>query len=129
MSEYIFWVTVWIIGAASGMVRAARRSEYRNLHDLAVVGLYSGMVSFGVIAFWTGGDSSHTGSEFRYLGFSALLGLSGVEHERIIRAIIMRTTAAMLSAQGPENDRNLGPNLGDEPIGVDPGGNKNPPGP
>lgn len=98
MEEHIFWSSVWAAGAASGMVRAARRSEYRRWHDLVTVGLYSGMVSFGVIAFWTGGDSSHVGSEYRYLGFSALLGLSGVEHEKIIRAIIQRTAATVFAA-------------------------------
>lgn len=127
MSEYTFWVTVWIVGAASGMVRAAKRSEYRNLYDLAVVGLYSGIVSFGIIAFWIGGDSSHVGSEFRYLGFSALLGLSGVEHERLIRAIINRTTTALLSAQSGESDSDSGPNHGNRPAGSDSGRNEDSP--
>lgn len=117
MSEYLFWVTVWIIGAASGMVRAARRSEYSNLHDLAVVGLYSGMVSFGIIAFWTGGDSRHVGSEFRYLGFSAILGLGGVEHERIIRQIIQRVAASVLSPQSGDGDDVLGADLSNAPVG------------
>lgn len=90
MQEVWFWSCVWAIAAATGIASTIRDSSYSNFIDLVSVGLYSGFVGFSVVAIWVGGSGGHVGIELRCLGLSALLGLAGKSHDKIVRSAIYK---------------------------------------
>lgn len=86
--DYTFWAVVWVLAATAGTLRALRDSDYRDCLSLVSVGLFSGMVGFGVVAVLVGSSGNHIGHEPYYLGLSALLGLMGKEQDRLMRYVI-----------------------------------------
>jgi hypothetical protein len=89
--ELAFWVGVWGLAGFSGTVRAAHDGRYSDLGSLVSVGLFSGMVGFGTVAFWVGGLGGHVGHELRYLGLATLIGLAGKEQERLVSYVVCTT--------------------------------------
>lgn len=87
----MFWSALWGFAAAAGIARTLRDSDYDDIASLVSVGLFSGLVGFGVVAVWVSSAGGHSGAELRYLGLATLLGLSGKEHDRIVRYIITST--------------------------------------
>lgn len=111
MQEWQFWGLVWLTAAAAGVARCLRDSDYRSCLDLASVGLFSGMVGLGVVGFWIGSSGGHIGSEPRYLGLSALLGLAGKEQDRFVRFIITSTFDRLGVFEVSEQESVLGDDL------------------
>lgn len=120
LEEWQFWGAVWGIAATSGVARALRDSDYDDCLSLVSVGLFSGLLGFGVVAIWVGSSGGHIGSEPRYLGLSALLGLAGKEQDRLVRFIIKATFERLGVPELPEQERVLGDDLpvdGDHGVG------------
>lgn len=108
LTEWQFWSTIWAIAAASGIARTLRDSDYHDLLDVVSVGLFSGMVGLGVVAFWVGSSGGHIGNEPRYMGLSALLGLMGKEQDRLVRCIISKAFQVSGVDELPRKRRVLG---------------------
>lgn len=111
LEEWQFWGLVWGIAASAGVARALRDSDYDDCLSLVSVGLFSGLLGFGVVAIWVGSAGGHVGSEPRYLGLAALLGLAGKEQDRLVRFIIAQTFDRLGVPELPDAQSVLGDDL------------------
>lgn len=101
-----FWLLVWFLGYAAGAMVALRDRDYRGVFDLVVVGMVSGLSSFGLVGVlsWFVGTDSADGVFL--LAVSTCLGLSGVRQDRMIRAAVKKVFLGVLGdVQNEQGDR------------------------
>ena len=87
-AQAVFYGAIFCVGAASGLFRAGRDHDYRNLWHLCNIGLVSGAFAFAILGTcyrWVGSPGN---DEFFFLAMASLLGLIGKEQDRILRGVV-----------------------------------------
>ena len=107
MREWQFWSLVWACATAAGTLRTLRDSDYRDVCSLVSAGLFSGLVGFGMVAYWVSSDGGHVGHVPYYLGLAVIFGALGKEQDKFVRYVITKTFQAVgMPGMFPQEDNN-----------------------
>lgn len=86
-SEAVFYMLSWVVASMAGISRQLSLVDIITCRNIVAVGVNSGFLGFAVVAFLVRASGGFVGTEFYYLGVSAVVGLAGKEQEQILSMI------------------------------------------
>ena len=90
-AQVAYFALVFVVASAAGISRTLRNGNYRSWSNCFSVGICSGFLGFAIVALAIDHVPIAIGARpVFYLGVSALIGLSGKEHDQIISMFLKR---------------------------------------